>query len=64
VVFNVDYRKGPEAKCPKGQQDFAKVIEHVYNNANSFGVNNKQMMASGCSGGGWICFGACHLLTK
>ena len=40
VVFNVDYRLGPENKCPKGQEDFAKVIEHIYNNAESFGVNN------------------------
>lgn len=33
VLFNIDYRKGPEVKCPGGQQDYATAIEHVYNNA-------------------------------
>jgi len=33
IVINVNYRKAPEAKCPKGQQDYLAAIEHVYNNA-------------------------------
>jgi len=41
-----------------------KVIEHVYNNATAYGVNQNQICASGQSGGGWICFGGCNLLTK
>lgn len=41
VVFNVNYRKAPEAKCPKGQQDVVTAIEHVYNNADKFGINNQ-----------------------
>lgn len=39
IVFNVDYRLGPETKCPGGQQDFAKTIEHVYMNAQTLRVN-------------------------
>lgn len=64
VVFNVNYRKGPETKCPGGQQDFVKAIEHVHGNAMSYGVNKDQILASGVSGGGWICLGACNLLAK
>lgn len=30
VLFNVDYRLGPETKCPGGQEDFVKAIEHVH----------------------------------
>lgn len=41
-----------------------KVIEHVYINASAYGVDQNQICASGQSGGGWICFGGCNLLTK
>lgn len=39
VLFNVDYRLGPEVKCPTGQEDFVKAIEHIHENAASFGVD-------------------------
>ena len=39
-------------------------VEHVYNNADSFGVDNKRICVSGTSGGGWIIMGACLLLVK
>ncbi len=64
VLVSVNYRKGPEVKCPGGQQDFATAVEHVYNNADSFGVDKNMICTSGVSGGGWICLGASHLLTK
>lgn len=64
IIFNVNYRKGPETKCPGGQQDFAKVIEHVYNNADKWGVDRSKICASGVSGGGWICLGATILLAR
>jgi len=38
-VFNVDFRNAPEAKAPKGSNDFALAILHVYNNAEKYGVN-------------------------
>jgi len=64
IIFNVDYRKGPETKCPGGQEDFAKAIEYVYNNDENFGIDKTKICASGVSGGGWICLGACILLAK
>lgn len=64
IIFNVEYRLGPEVKAPGGQLDFAAVIRHVYNNADTYDVNKDQIVAAGISGGGWICFGACNQLTK
>jgi len=39
VVFNVEYRLGPEAKAPKGQCDFAAAVRHVSKNASKYGVD-------------------------
>jgi len=39
VVFNVEYRLGPEAKAPKGQCDMAAAVRHVSKNASKYGVN-------------------------
>ena len=39
IVFNVDYRLAPEAKAPKGQNDFAAAIRHISKNASTLGVN-------------------------
>lgn len=33
VVFNVDYRLAPEAKAPRGQQDFVDATNHIIANA-------------------------------
>ena len=64
IVFNIDYRKAPEAKLPKGQQDFYDFIRHVYHFSEKFGVNKYQMCSSGTSGGGLICLGASYLMMK
>ena len=29
IVVSVDFRNGPEVKCPRGQQDFADVVSHI-----------------------------------
>ena len=39
IVFNVDFRNAPEAKAPKGSNDFALAILHVHSNAEKFGVH-------------------------
>lgn len=64
IVFNVDYRLGPEAKAPKGQCDFAAAVRHISQNATKYGVDKNQMCMAGISGGGWICFGAGNQLAK
>lgn len=64
VVFNIDFRNGPEVKAPTGQQDFADAIGHIVKNADSFGIDCNKICISGCSGGGWIIVGATNLLCK
>lgn len=64
IVFNVDFRNAPEAKAPKGANDFALAILHVYNNAEKYGVNKKEICMAGISGGGHICLGAANILAK
>ena len=64
VVFSVDYRKGPEVKAPRGQQDFVDGINHVIANATKYGIDPKKICIAGASGGGWIIGGATNLLVK
>jgi len=58
VCFTVEYRKGPEFQCPRGQLDFMEAIDHVAANADKYGINKDQICIGGLSGGGWIAMGA------
>lgn len=64
VVFNVDYRKGPEVKCPRGQQDFVDAINYVLANGAKYGIDPTKTCMAGASGGGWIAAGAANLMAK
>ena len=64
VVFNIEYRLGPEHKCPGGQEDFVDCVNHGLANAAKFGINPNKCAIAGCSGGGWIVAGAANLLAK
>ena len=64
VTISVDYRLGPEYKCPRGQQDFVDVVCHVVANPTKYGIDTKRICLAGCSGGGWIAVGAMNLLIK
>lgn len=64
VTFNVDFRNGPETKCPGGQQDFVDALCHIMNNAGECGIDENKVVVSGISGGGWICVGALNLMAK
>jgi acetyl esterase len=64
IMFNIDYRKGPEVKCPTGQQDFVDAINHVLANAEKYGIDTDKTCIAGASGGGWIIGGAANLMVK
>lgn len=64
VVFNVNYRLGPETKCPDDQQDFVDAIRYIHANASTFGVDANKLAIGGESGGGWIAAGAANLMIK
>lgn len=64
VVFNIDYRLGPEVKCPTGQQDYLDAVNHVLANPSDYGIDPEKNCLAGCSGGAWICVGAANLLAK
>lgn len=64
VVFSIDYRLGPEHKCPKGQQDFVDSLVHVFFDTKKYGIDQKRIAIGGISGGGWIVAGAMNLIIK
>lgn len=64
VVFNIDYRLGPEVKAPTGAQDFIDAFNHVIANASNYGIDPAKNCFAGCSGGGWIIAIAANLLAK
>jgi len=39
VVFNVDFRNGPEAKAPTGQQDYLDAVRLIFKNAAEFKID-------------------------
>merc|ERR1719154_175770 len=50
VVFNVDYRLGPEAKCPKNVEDMYSALMHVVENAEDLKVDKFRIGLLGESG--------------
>merc|ERR1712038_1942238 len=64
VVFNVDYRLGPETKSPNNVKDFYMAIKYVIANAQSLGIDASKVAIGGDSGGGYICLGAEVLLAQ
>ena len=64
VVVNVGFRNAPEAKCPKGQEDFVDSILHIIENSEKFGIDPERIALAGRSGGAWIATGAMNLLIK
>merc|ERR1711970_1142420 len=58
IVFNVDYRLAPEARCPNNVLDFYEAIKYVSANAADLGVDPARIAMAGESGGGYVCSGA------
>lgn len=52
VVFNVDYSLAPEKKFPHGFNDCFGVVEHIYNNAEAYGIDKNKIAVGGDSAGG------------
>ena len=57
VVFNVDYRLAPEAKCPENIKDFYSVLKYVIDNSSTLGVDPARVAIWGESGGGYLTAG-------
>ena len=64
VVFNVDYRLAPEAKCPNNVKDFYEAVKYVCLNAEKLCIDPKKICMAGESGGGYVCLGACVMLAQ
>jgi len=54
IVFNVDYRLAPEAKCPENVKDFYSCLKYVLANSSSLGVDPARVAIMGESGGGYL----------
>ena len=64
VVVSVDFRNGPEVKCPTGQQDFVDAVMHIITHNCKYGIDPAKVCLAGISGGGWIVAGAANLMVK
>ena len=64
VIFNVDYRRAPEARCPNNILDFYETLKYVIDNANDLRIDTSRIAISGESGGGYICLGTMVLLSQ
>ena len=64
VIFNVDYRRAPETKCPNNILDFYEALKHIKYNAIDLGIDPNRIAIAGESGGGYICFGTMVLLSQ
>lgn len=64
VIISVDFRNGPEIKCPRGQLDYLESINYIYANPTQFGIDHNKICIAGIDGGGWIITGAANLLAK
>ena len=52
VVFNVDYALAPEKKYPNGFNDCFGALEHIYKNAEAYGIDRTKIALGGDSAGG------------
>eukprot|EP00092_Neocalanus_flemingeri_P056516 GFUD01067019.1.p1 GENE.GFUD01067019.1~~GFUD01067019.1.p1 ORF type:complete len:337 (+),score=85.03 GFUD01067019.1:33-1013(+) len=52
VVFNVDYRLAPEAKCPKNVEDVYSALMYVVKNSEELKIDSSKIAIMGESGGG------------
>lgn len=64
VIFNVEYRRAPETKCPNNILDFYEVLKYTVQNSKSLGIDTSRISIAGESGGGYICFGTMVLLAQ
>jgi len=54
VVFNVEYRLAPEAKCPENIKDFYSALKYVVENSQVLKVDPSRVAIWGESGGGYL----------
>lgn len=52
VVFNVDYSLAPEKPYPNGLNDNYYAVKHVYDNAETYGIDPNKICVGGDSAGG------------
>lgn len=52
VVFNIDYSLAPEKKFPHGFDDCFGALEHIYQNAERYGIDRNKIAMGGDSAGG------------
>ena len=64
IAVNVEYRLAPEAKAPKGINDFYAAVKWTVQNAEGLGIDSKRICVMGDSGGGYITAGACVKLAQ
>ena len=52
VVFNINYRLSPEHPCPAGLEDCARALEWIWDHAEEYGADPRNLSVAGESAGG------------
>lgn len=55
VVFNINYRLSPEHPCPAGLEDCARALEWIWDHAEEYGADPRNLSVAGESAGGNLC---------
>jgi acetyl esterase len=64
IVANVEWRLGPQTRCPDNHRDMVAAIKYFNENAAKHGTAAGKISIGGDSGGAWPCAGACLLLGR
>jgi len=52
VVFNINYRLSPQHPCPAGLEDCARALQWIWDHAESYGADPRNLSVAGESAGG------------
>ena len=52
VIFDVEYRRAPETKCPNNILDFYEALKYIAQSSKNLGIDKSRISIAGESGGG------------
>ncbi len=59
LCFDVDYSLSPQSKYPTAVNEICSLVEHLYNNADTYGIDKNKIVVGGGSAGGNLTVATC-----